>query len=816
MTGNYFKVGIRILARQKGYTFLNVLGLLMGIAVFVFIYLFIESEIRYDKSWTHHQNIYRITNVYALDGRSEKIALTPFRLANDLRSEFDGVAESTNLFFTDPADVNDVSTVTWQGEVFEIPDISLADGSFFRIFDYHFLEGHPDSALLKPNSIVINSTTAKKIFGEKPALGNTLRTIMREYTVTGVIDVSNRHSHLNFDAIVSVSSLKSEELKNLSRDYFWMTCYTYVKLADTVDVADFEFRFNEFERKGEYAYIKEEQLNVVGSMQYFFELLSMVHFNTSLMYDSPTNVEKSNLYIFAIIALFILLTASINYINLATARSLKRSREIGMRKVLGAMPKQLVLQYIVESLILTLIAFVLALALVEWLMPQFNKLVGKQLSLLDSLVSGDNLLFGLILIVLILILSVFGGSFPAFVLSSFKPAHVLKGTAFSAGKFGRQQFSAGIMRHFLVIVQYVVSIGMIMATLIIYAQINFLNNHELGFDEDDVFVINVPHDTTFRYQIPQTMQLLGQHESILDVSSTQNVPGYTEGKMLFQVGDTNAIPVQTINYFGVGYAFFRLLNIPLVDGRYFDEVPGDDTTGSFILNEAAVEFLGLDNTVGATFNRVGAKGGKIVGVVRNFNSSSLHRNVEPMVFVLTPRASRYIMVKAAAGRLEEAETHIREIWKKTTQGSALHFISLKSKLAGLYTGDKKMLNLFFYFSLFVVFISSLGLYGLSSYLIQQRTREIGIRRVLGGSEKQLISMLALGYLKLVFLSGLIATPIVYLLMKKWLDGFAYHISIHAGFFIGSILLALVIAFCTVLIRSVRVVKEHPATALKAQ
>ena len=670
--------------------------------------------------------------------------------------------------------------------------------------------------MLKPNSIVINSTTAKKIFGDKSAIGNKLRTNLREYLVTGVIDMRQKPSHLNFDAIVSVSSLNEKELKILEHDYFWMTCYTYVKLADTVNPDDFEYRFNEFERVGEAAYIQEEKLNVVGSMQYFLESVSLVHFNSSLMYDSPTNVDVGNLYVFAVIALFILLTASINYINLTTARSLKRSREIGMRKVLGALPRQLAVQYIVESLIITLIAFVLALALVEWLMPQFNQLVDKNLSLLDSLVSQEIFPFGIVLLALLSILSIIGGSFPAFVLNSFKPAHVLKGTSFSSGKFGKQQFTAGIMRHFLVIIQYMVSIGMIMATIIVYSKINYLKNHELGFDAENVYVINVPRDTNFRQQIKQTMDLLAKHGSILEVSSTQNVPGYTEGKMLFQVGDTNAIPVQTINYFGVGYGFFRLLNIPLISGRYFNDFPSDDTATGFILNEAAVDFLGLDTVVGVPFNYAGKKGGKIVGVVRNFNSSSLHRDVDPMVFLLTPHVSRYIMVKVVPGRHEEAELHISDTWKKVPSGGTLHMISLQSKIGSLYSGDKKMLNLFFYFSLFVVFISSLGLYGLSSFLIQQRTREIGIRRVLGGSEKQLITMLALGYLKLVFLSGLIATPIVYFLMNKWLEGFAYHISIHIGYFIVSILLALLVALFTVLVRSVKVVNENPSVALKVQ
>ncbi len=812
MTGNYFKVGIRVLMRQKGYALLNVLGLMLGIVVFVFIYLYLESEVKYDRYWSDSDHIYRITNEFSLDGRYEKIALTPFRLSRDLLTEFPEVQGATNVFFTDPSDENDVSTITWNDEVFEVPDISLSDNRFFSVFDYQFIEGDSDSALVHPNSIVISKATAQKIFKGQPAVGQVLRTILREYTVTGVIDKANKPSHLNFDALVSVSSLSEEEREMLANDYFWMTCYTYVKLYDTVDLKQFEYRFNEFERKGEADYIHREKLNVSGSLYYFFEPVTQVHFNTSLMYDSPSNVELGNLYIFGIIALFILLTASINYINLATARSLRRSREIGMRKVLGAVRQQLVVQYIVESLLITAVAFILALAMVEWLMPHFNTLVGKQLSMVGSLFSGDNYLFGLVLIALILMLSVIGGSFPAFVLNSFKPAVVLRGSAFFAGK---QHLTAGAMRHFLVIVQYVVSIGMIMATIIVYSQLSFLRGHDLGFNEENVLVINVPHDTNFRKKVPEIILKLGDDPSVLEVASTQNVPGFTEGKLLFEVGDTNANPVQTISYFGVGYHFFRLLDIPLLEGRYFMEQPGEDTVGSFVVNEAAVAFLGLDSVVGQSFNVAGRKGGKIVGVVKNFNSSSLHRNVDPLVFMLNPRQTRYIMVRYAEGKRTEAEAFIKTVCHGFSSMGELHFIPLDEKLSSLYSGDKKMLNLFFYFSLFVVFISSLGLYGLSSFLIQQRSREIGIRRVLGGTHRQLIYMLALGYLKLVLLSGIIATPLVYFLMNQWLSGFAYQIELHPGFFVVGILIALVIAFITVLTRSVKVIREELSVSLKA-
>ncbi len=813
ITGNYFKVGIRLLLRQKGYTLLNIVGLTLGITVFIFILLYLESEINYDRNWANSKNTYRVTSQFISEGKHESIALSPFRLANDLKSNYKEVQEATNLFFTDPTDQNDVSTISWNDQNFEIPDISLCDVHFFSVFNYPFLEGNPDSALTKANSIVINAEMARQIFNGQPALGQKLKTSLREYTVTGVIDKSAHPSHLSFDALVSVSSLSEQQIAMLERDYFWMTCYTYIKLADSVDLPDFTYRINELQRKGERAFLQEENLNIEGNLHYLVEPLTQIHFNTSLLYDSPTNVASANLTIFGIIAAFILLTASINYINLATARSMKRSREIGVRKVLGASRFQLAAQYITESFIITTISFLLALAAVEWMMPQYNKLLNKQLSLFDSLFSGDDPAFILLLVFLVIGLSFFSGGFPAFMLSSYKPAQMLQGNTLSVEK---KQLTTTGLRQLLVTIQYVVSIGMIMSTLIVYAQLTFLQNHDLGFNKKNVLIVNVPSDTLSQNLMPELIKKIEFLDQVTDACATQNVPGFTEGKMLFQ-SDTNAAgSMQTINYFGVGSQFFRLLEIPLAAGQFFDDYSGNDTAANYILNEAAVDFLGLHNAVGAPFNLVGRAGGKIVGVVNNFNSSSLHRNVEPLVFVLSRSNSRYIMVKYTAGNMGMVEEEITGFWKKFGTKSSLHFISLEEKLASLYSGDTKLLGLFFYFSLFVVFISSLGLYGLSSFLIQQRTREIGIRRVLGGSQNQLIVMLAKGYLRLVLFSGLITIPLVYFLMNEWLKGFAYQIIPHAGFYIVAILIALVIAFTTVLIRSFRITKEQPAVSLKAQ
>lgn len=813
---NYFKIGFRILNRQRSYTVLNIAGLAIGIAVFVFIYLYVQSEIRYDRSWSDNHRIYRIWNEYALDNNVEKIAISPFRLAGDLKREFPGVEAATKLFFTDPSDVNDMSSLTYNEQVFEIPDITLGDEDLFQIFDYEFLEGNPETALSEPNTMVVTADVAKQIFGDEPAIGKKLNTIIREYTVTGVIDKTCRPSHLNFDAVVSETSLPKKDLEHMSQNWFNMRVHSYIKVDDTVDVERLERRFNEYVANGIHTFIDTTGIDLSGYIKYWFEPIGEVHFNTELAYDSPSNMDFKYLIIFSIIAGFILLTASINYINLAMARSLKRAKEIGMRKVLGAFRKHLVMQHISESFIVTTFAFILALSLVEFLMPQFNMLVGKDLTLVGTLFSQEGIVFGLILIVMIVLLAVISGLFPALILSSFNPVNVLKGNNFFFSLRGKQKISAGGIRKILVTIQYVVSIGMIISTAIIFSQMNFLKDHDLGFDEQNILVINAPDDTTYMDRAERFAEAMSDHPGILGVSSTHNVPGYTYGKMMYNVGDTANTSVQTIGYYATDHDFFKVLDIPLVEGRFFEYGMEEDSIHKYIVNEAAAAYLGLENPVGAMLDAAiyEESGGEIIGVVKNFHFFSLHSDVEPLVFMLWPKKGRYIIVEIDPDQRRAAHAHVSDTWNEYNEGHFMHKTYLDDKLQSLYAEDKKMLSIFIYFSIFVIFISSLGLYGLSSFLIEQRKKEIAIRKVLGGSENQITFLLAKNYLRLTFIAGLIASPLVYYLMSSWLNTFAFRIEITGWYFVFGILIALIFAFLTVMIRSYNAVRNSPSAALK--
>ncbi len=814
MWGNFFSSGFRVLLRQKYYTFLNLTGLTIGIVAFVFIYLYIQNELYYDRSWKDYHHIYRVNEEYSTGGKFEKMALTPFLLADKLDSLFPDVIQSTRLFFTDPSDKNAVSSVEYKNERFDIPNMTIGDARVFKIFNYPFVEGNPDSCLMQPNSLVLSTAMKQEIFGNKPALGKFLRTSVREYHVTGVFDNTNQPSHLNFDAVISVNSLNKEEQKGLRDNWFWINCYTYLRLSDTTQPKVLERQINTFVDTSIRNYIRKNDIQMGGYDKVYLQPIWQIHFSSGWLYDSHTNTNTSYLYIIGIVAIFILFTASINYINFATARSLKRAREIGVRKVLGAFRKQLVLQFVSEAIILTFTAFVLALSLVELMMPTFNQLVEKNINLVDSLFRGYGLFFGLLLMLLMILLAVVSGSFPAFVLSSLPPAGVLHGNNLFLKYRGKQRFTASGLRRLLVVIQYLVAIGMLISTLVMAAQIHFVENQPMGFNKNNLLVVNRPPDTSFRSRTAAFVAALKNDSAILGVTTAANMPGYLPDKLLFNVGDTALHNYQSMSAFFVGDQYFHLLEIPLVEGRYFSNLPKADSTEEFILNEAAVKRLGFKHPLGFALNSPFTKKGKIIGVVKDFNFTSLHQKVEPLVFVHMPRAVQYIVLRIDPEHKQQALKYLSKTWKAFNPGYSLHDTFLDEKLDSLYQSDQKILSIFIYFTIFVLLISSLGLYGLSAFLVEQRSKEIGIRKVLGGSNNRIILLMVKEHMLLVLLAGLLIVPEVYIFMSRWLDGFAYHIDLKPCYFVAGIVLVAIIAFLTVLLQSVQIVRKSPSISLK--
>ncbi len=813
---NFFKTSLRILIKQKGYTLINLLGLITGLVAFVFIYLYIQNEISYDRGWKNYRHLYRVTSQYSTGDSLNKMALTSFPQGSILKKTFPEVLQTTRLFFNDPSDNNAVSAVRHEGRYYDIPYMTIADADFFKVFNYTFTEGNPDSCLVNPNSMVISDAIKKQIFGSASALGKKLQTSVRTYTVTGVFKKQETPSHLRFNALVSFNSLDKKELATLDSSLLWANCYTYVRLARDVDMAKFDKRVNHMEDTLVGHYIKKEKIEIAGYYHVHFQPIYKIHFSSGLFFDSHTNTQEYYLYIFGIIAFFILLTASINYVNLTTARAIKRARETGIRKIIGANRRQMLMQFISESLLLIFVAFFIALSIIELLLPGLNDLVQQHIVLITSLTSGSGIVFGLILILIILLLSLLSGSFPAFVLYSMDPAAVLRGNNIVLANGKQRQLTTAKLRKILVVFQYLVAIGMIMATVIIANQVHYVKNIDLGFNQNQLLVVNAPPDTSFGRREAPFVTALKQGPSVKMVTSAANLPGYLTGRYLLRVGNNNKSEVYTLNSYVVGKDYFKMLQIPIIKGRTFSQTMGDDTTENLIINEAAIRYLQLTdkNAIGTTVKTPTGEKGKIIGVVKNFNFSSLHQTIEPLVFMYRPQFPRYILIRYKA--LEKAQTleYVKKTWDKFNPGYNIYYTSLKQKIDDLYSPDQRMLSLFIYFSLIVLFISSLGLYGLSAYLIEQRSKEISIRKVLGGSKNQILLLLSKEYLALVLLAGALASPFVYFFIAHWLESFAYHIHLSIFYFILSILFVCFVSFLTVLVQSYRILRKSPAEYLK--
>lgn len=814
MWQNFFKTGLRILRRQKIYTFLNLVGLIIGLVAFIFIYLYIQNEISYDRGWKDYHHLFRVTQEYSTGENADKLALTAFPLADQLVASFPKDVEATRLFFMDPSDPNAVSSVRYQGKYYDITKMTIADQHFFHVFNYRFTEGNPDSCLTKPNSMVISEDVKNQIFGPGKALGKKVKTSVRTYTITGVFKEKKLPSHLSFNALISFNSLEQTELTELHRNWFWFTCYTYVRLAQPKDYQTLAWNANKVIDKTLTQYIKQEKINLTGYYGIHLQPIYKIHFSSGLLYDSHSNSQVFYLYLFGIIAFFILLTASINYINLTTARAIKRARETGIRKIIGASRRQLLKQYISESLLLTFSAFLIAMSLVELLLPVFNNLVQKHMILISSLTTGYGIIFGFLLVLIVFSLALLSGSFPAFILYRLNPAAVLRGNNIIINR-GKKHFTTASIRKSLVVFQYIIAIGVIISTGIIAAQIHYVKSQNLGFNQNQLLVVNSPPDTSFVHRSKPFVQSIRNIPGVKMATTSTNLPGYLSGKILLRVGENPKSEIFTLNSYVVGNDFFRILQIPLINGRSFSQKIDGDTSENIIINEAAVQFLKLNNqSIGTVIQTPNGIKGKIVGIVKNFNFSSLHQAIEPLVFVYRPQFPRYILIRYEAGHKPELMQHLHKVWKQFNPGYNIYYTDLNQKIIGLYQTDQRMLTLFIYFSFIVLIISSLGLYGLSAFLIEQRSKEISIRKILGGSDIKILWFLAKEYLWLVFLAGIIASPVVYYFTDQWLNQFAYHIPLNLIYFPVGILIVLTMALFTVWIKSYGILRQNPSAVIK--
>jgi putative ABC transport system permease protein len=789
MVKNYLKLALRIIRRQKAYSFINILGLSVGITCCLMIFLFVRDELSFEKFHTNANRIYRTIIDEFVDGKWEHNVGSPDLLGPALIEEYPEITSCVRLF--NPNWI-DKWAVAVENKYFYEDSLFFADPTIFDVFTFPLLEGNPKTALKDPNSLVLTESMSRKYFGDEDPMGKTL-TIQDavEVKVTGVAKDVPQNTHFRFDFLVSFESIPYKWALNTWRTQQF---YTYVLLDKEYSQDQLDERLS--------AYLKKH-FGKQTNMALHLQPIQDIHlFSRNYNYDLATNnSDITYVYIFSTIALFILAIACINFMNLSTARSTKRAKEVGIRKVIGAHRSQLIKQFLSETFLFCLLSAMLSVVFVLFFLPQFNGLAAKNITL-----NLENVLFiGTTLLVIVLVVGFFSGSYPALFLSGFRPIKILKGSL-SAGNKGV------LFRRALVFFQFTISIGLIIGTFIVRGQIQYCLNRNLGFEKEQVVVLPLRSGSVLA-QFESFRNELLQNSSVLNVAGSSTVPGRSIGSRgMFPEGNQ----WYPRNSMFVDYDFIPTLGIKIVEGRNFSMDYPTDLDDAYIVNEAAVKSFGWDHPIGKKIIWAGDqnKKGNVIGVVKDFHYASFHEEISPLVLHMSAGALSYLSIRLQRNDIFKTMSFLEDKWKEFYPGHPFDYFFLDDSFNSLYRSEEKMGSIFQIFTVLGLFISCLGLYGLSSYLLEQRTKEIGIRKVLGASLSRILVMVSKEFVKWIVLANIAAWPIIYFAMKKWLEGFAYRISIPFWAFLLSAVIVITISLLTISYQSAKAAMTNPADSLR--
>ncbi len=795
MIKNYFKIALRNLMRNKLYSLINIVGLAIGITACILIMLYVQSELSYDTFHEKADRIYRVNLYGVLNGDEINSSVTCPPLAKTMQNEIPEVEEALRLTFIEPV-------IRHNNDVFNEKKWCYTDANFFKIFSATFITGNPEKALSQPNTVVLTESTAKRYFGEDNPIGQFIRMGKdREYEVTGVIKDYPENSHIKPDFLASMKGLDVD--KNLN--WIQNMVHTYVLVKEGYTEQDVDAKLEGLVEKYVGPAVKQamgvtfEKLKSQGlKYKWYAQPLVKIHFDREVKPVTESSGNKSYMLIFSIIAIFILVIACINYMNMSTARSAKRAKEVGIKKALGSNRNFLILQFLSESVLVTLIALVLALLLIKLLLPEFNNLIEKQL-VFDYFSNFKTiplmLAFGIGI-------GIIAGSYPAFFLASFNPVKVLKGINKSEG--GNAKLRSG-----LVIFQLIVSIGLFSGAFFISKQLSFLQNKDLGFNKENLLIINKAN--YLGKQLSSFKNELLAQQSILKITSSSSIPGrFNASNSYFHhsVDDTRGI-----NTFWSDCDFLRTYEIELTQGRFFEE-GNQFNDKSVVLNETAIKQLNIEDPIGKQIYS-GTKSEEnsltIIGVIKDFNSLSLHEKMSP--FVLLSGDGEYLSIRIS-GDIGQNLKLIEQTWDKFANGQILDYVFFDEDFGRLYKAESRTRKIVSIFSALAILIACLGLLALAAFVAEQRTKEIGIRKVNGAKISEVLLILNKDFVKWVIIAFVIATPIAYYTMNNWLENFAYKTSLSWWIFALAGLLALGIALLTVSWQSWRAATRNPVEALR--
>ncbi|HEU5366152.1 MAG TPA: ABC transporter permease [Hanamia sp.] len=793
MIKNYFKIAFRNLWKNKVFSFINILGLTVGMTACFLIFLYVKFELSYDAFNTKANRIYRLVTDLKTPSDNLHISVTSWSFAPKIKSELPEVQSFTR--------VSDGSFLITKGDKkFQEDKMLFADSSLFHVFDFKLLKGNPNTALKDPYSIVLSQTYAKKYFGNENPLGQILLFSGDHIpaTVTGVMKDIPDNSQIKTDFFVSMSTLTKKINPGIDDQWGNFGATSYLLLKPETNAIALEKKLPALLKNWIGTDMDKAQMHYTLS----FEPLRDVYLYSDRDGSKTGNIR--NVYIFSIIAIFILLIACFNFINLTTARASERAKEVGIRKVVGASKRQLGGQFIGESILLCLMAFILVVGLSALLLPSFNHLSGKIIS--HGIFS--NLSYLLILFFASIAIGFIAGIYPALVLSSFKPIVVLKGR-FSTGTKGI------LLRKGLVVAQFTISITLIICTIIVYSQMKYMRGQDLGFNKDQMIIVDTNGDSA-RFALKQSLLNI---PNVKSVSLSSSAPGMGNSSAYSQIENKQGdMQVGTLALYNVDYDFIPQYKIKMVAGRAFSKDFASDTTQALILNEAAVKQFGYnspDQIIGKKFDQWGRQG-KVIGVMKDFHYRSLQENIMPLSMRINPHDDGLVNINVASANIPKTLAAIEHKWKEMIPARPFSYNFLDDTFNKQYLDEDRFEKLFFNFSILAIFISCLGLLGLASYSTIQRTKEIGIRKVLGASVSGITSLLSKDFIKLVLIALIMASPVAWFGMHKWLQGFAYRINIGLWVFILAGVLAILIALLTVSFQAIKAAVANPVKSLRSE
>lgn len=789
MYKNYLTVTLRVFNRERLYSLINVAGLTLGFACCLIIFLFIRDELSYDRFHDDKERIYRVASAYMRQGKWEPYSSNSWRTAELIQANFGEVEHLVRIR-------DDQDIIEYRDKRIYEKRIAWVDENFFEIFSFPLIAGNPGEALKGSNKVIITESIAAKYFGNEPAIGKVFDVSDRTFQleVSGVMKDMPPNSHFHFDFLISGETLKQVAPPALFTNIGWDSQYLYIKTKSGTDPATIESKFPDFINQN-LGFFNTDNFKL------FLQPLTSIHLESNNGLEIEPNGKMSHVYIFSVIGIFILAIACVNYMNLTTARSLRRAREVGVRKVLGAKRTNLVSQFLIESFIMTILAAFTACALVGLVLPEFNRFAGKEIP--------PNVLFnsGILsmLAVSTIVVAVLSGAYPSAILSSFKPLNSMKG-----GGSGKSGF---VFRKGLVVMQFAISIGLIAASAIVFDQWEFLKTKELGVNKE--MVISVPLETMDRNQLGAFKNELSRNPSIQKIgTSNMKMPGWISNSTPYKAQDE--IPDdevrKTMKIIRVDTDFLATVETHLLDGRDFSRKFLSDTL-SIILNQAAASQLGWDEAVGKWIE-LNERQFTVVGLVKDFHFESLHREIPPTIFILSSDWLNWAYIKIDSRDVPGTLQHISKVYSTFVTNRDFSYTFLSDDIKKQYAGEEKFSHIFFIFTILAIVIACLGSFGLISFSADRRQKEIGIRKVLGASTSHVTFLLIKEFLILLTVASVIAWPTTWYFTSNWIQGFIYRTSIGSLPFILSTALAVFIVVVTTGFRAMKAALANPVDSLR--